>query len=812
MKKYTWLMLASLLLLLAACPEPTPPDKVKPTLSVTAPIDGVKVDNANLTVTGTAKDDRGVTKLTIQVNDGAASDIMASLKDDNFSTQVTLKKGANKIIVTAADAAGNSVSVERNVTFFVDETKPTLSITSPTEGATVTAPTPTFTIAGNAADDVAVSKLTIKVNDGTEGDITGSLKEGAFATQVALKEGANKVVVTASDAAGNSASVTRNFTLEIKAAISGHIWFDANGNGTQDNGEPNLAGRTVFLDTNNNGVLDTDEVSVKTDADGKYVFNNLTPGTYNVNQVLAFGESFATAASSSNIPNVHDMTLEQDKGTSRIVGGVDTNISEFPFMLALGRIDNQNRFRQFCGATLISRHYAVTAAHCVQRNIPTLSVLVGTDTLGNNSGTIIRAKPISHPKYEETNKGYDIAVLELATPVDLSKHYTVEMIDASTVQFTKTGTIATTTGWGALASGSRGSARLQVVHTKIFDAAACAKAYAEAQLANFDTQLCAGVPEGGVDACQGDSGGPLFVRGELNGQKRWFHAGATSWGYGCAWAGFPGIWARTSVLQPWIISQAIEKSTSQQVVLSDTNISDINFANKSTVRPFINEIKPRWQTTNFTLTTKNRGFFVEPNIDLAFSWNIFAETGATYSYKCTFTVEKRGVAPSTTSEPVPCALGANTHTFKGGIDQGTRLFKLEVETSDGKQNRQRPAGLLVNSIKGEITDTDPKDPDYNSTYYIDYFELTGLTVGDEVTFVLEAKGFTPYVSLYDKSKRNAQSGGGKLAEAGSAITFKVEAGVEYIVGVSTYRQKQTGTYELLTSQGTFTSFTFPTAQ
>jgi secreted trypsin-like serine protease len=43
------------------------------------------------------------------------------------------------------------------------------------------------------------------------------------------------------------------------------------------------------------------------------------------------------------------------------------------------------------------------------------------------------------------------------------------------------------------------------------DLASCNKAYDNG--INGDSQICAGVPQGGKDACQGDSGGPLVIRG-----------------------------------------------------------------------------------------------------------------------------------------------------------------------------------------------------------------------------------------------------------------------------------------------------------
>jgi Ice-binding-like/SdrD B-like domain/Domain of unknown function (DUF4214) len=68
-------------------------------------------------------------------------------------------------------------------------------------------------------------------------------------------------------------------------SISGVKFQDTNGNGVRNIGEPGLQGWTVFLDANNNGVLDSGETRTTTDANGNYTFANLGPGTYRVREV-----------------------------------------------------------------------------------------------------------------------------------------------------------------------------------------------------------------------------------------------------------------------------------------------------------------------------------------------------------------------------------------------------------------------------------------------------------------------------------------------------------------------------------------------
>ncbi|WP_419189032.1 SdrD B-like domain-containing protein [Stieleria marina] len=78
--------------------------------------------------------------------------------------------------------------------------------------------------------------------------------------------------------------------------ISGTVWSDDNRDGQRDASEAGIAGATVYVDLNQNGFLDAGDLTEITVADdlatagideaGNYAFTGLTPGYYDVRQVL----------------------------------------------------------------------------------------------------------------------------------------------------------------------------------------------------------------------------------------------------------------------------------------------------------------------------------------------------------------------------------------------------------------------------------------------------------------------------------------------------------------------------------------------
>ena len=85
-------------------------------------------------------------------------------------------------------------------------------------------------------------------------------------------------------------SENNNFGNYQLATKSGTKFEDLDADGEpQEVGEPGLEGWTIFVDYNDNGILDVGEPNDVTDVNGDYLIEGITPGTYDVREVIPAG-------------------------------------------------------------------------------------------------------------------------------------------------------------------------------------------------------------------------------------------------------------------------------------------------------------------------------------------------------------------------------------------------------------------------------------------------------------------------------------------------------------------------------------------
>ena len=113
--------------------------------------------------------------------------------------------------------------------------------------------------------------------------------------------------------ATNQNATGKNFFTKQSAiaggSISGYVFHDFNRDMMLGTGDTGLSGWTVYLDTDNDSVLDASEQKATTDATGKYVFSNLSAGTYKIRIVLQSG--YIQTMPSSNFGNNATLTTGQ---------------------------------------------------------------------------------------------------------------------------------------------------------------------------------------------------------------------------------------------------------------------------------------------------------------------------------------------------------------------------------------------------------------------------------------------------------------------------------------------------------------------
>ncbi|EDW74582.1 uncharacterized protein Dwil_GK21995 [Drosophila willistoni] len=224
----------------------------------------------------------------------------------------------------------------------------------------------------------------------------------------------------------------------------------------------------------------------------------------------------------------------------RIVGGTATTISSFPWQISLQRSGSHS-----CGGSIYSANIVVTAAHCLQSvSASVLQVRAGS-TYWSSGGVVSKVAAFkNHEGYNANTMVNDIAVIRLSSSLSLGSN--IKAIGLATYN-PANGAAASVSGWGTTSYGSSSiPANLQYVNLKIVSQAQCASSTYSYGSQIKSTMICAA--SSGKDACQGDSGGPLVSGGLL--------VGVVSWGYGCAYAGYPGVYADVAVLRSWVVSTA----------------------------------------------------------------------------------------------------------------------------------------------------------------------------------------------------------------------------------------------------------------
>ena len=112
-----------------------------------------------------------------------------------------------------------------------------------------------------------------------------------------------------------SPPVTASFTVSRSLAdIGDFVWEDTDKDGIQDTGEEGLAGVTVRLKNSSGQVVETTTTGSDDDEKGKYLFSDVTAGTYTIEVTAPSGYTFTQADQGG------DETKDSDANAQGIIG------------------------------------------------------------------------------------------------------------------------------------------------------------------------------------------------------------------------------------------------------------------------------------------------------------------------------------------------------------------------------------------------------------------------------------------------------------------------------------------------------------
>ncbi|KAJ3643059.1 hypothetical protein Zmor_025796 [Zophobas morio] len=225
----------------------------------------------------------------------------------------------------------------------------------------------------------------------------------------------------------------------------------------------------------------------------------------------------------------------------RIIGGREATPHSIPWQAFLEVYSSSEGW--YCGGSLISANYVVTAGHCGD-GARQAYVTLGAHNINQNEDTQVEIESSDikvHERYDGDEIINDIAVIGLPQAVSLNNAInTVDLPSANDGDFA--GETATASGWGLTdGHGNSISDTLNEVDLKVISNRDCEEIFG-----SLESSILCTSGDQNTGTCSGDSGGPLAIGNTL--------IGITSFGVQYCPGGYPSAFTRVTSFVSWLQS------------------------------------------------------------------------------------------------------------------------------------------------------------------------------------------------------------------------------------------------------------------